>query len=99
MGRKTQHRSERDGATGRLVQELKSEIKSLKREVARLKKQLAKQEEAELIAQEPEPETPLPPEPPKPTCPSCGGTNLSSYTTPRGKRVYGCKACKKPISL
>lgn len=99
MGRKTQHRSERDGATGRLVQELKSEIKSLKREVARLKKQLAKQEEVELYNQESEPTVSLPPEPPKPACPLCGGTNLSSYTTPRGKRVYGCKSCKKPISL
>jgi septal ring factor EnvC (AmiA/AmiB activator) len=72
------------------VDELKKENKSLKRQLARAEREIARLQGTieEEVEESPAPER-------KPTCPKCGSTNLGEVSTPSGKTVTACRACKK----
>lgn len=88
--RVTPHRPPRDTST-REAAELKREVERLKRQVARLRKQVEKLE--------PEPEDPETgtkvPKASAPTCPKCLSSELGQVSTPSGKIILSCRACKK----
>lgn len=77
-----------------MLADLKRENAQLKRQVGRLQKEnaylKATRSEAEESAQEQEPAMPA-----IERCP-CGGA-VSSFTTPGGKVVKACKACKSRL--
>lgn len=82
-----QHRQQRDTNT-RESAELKKENEKLKRQVARLRKQV---EKLDVPVEESPVETPKD----KPACPKCRSTNLGEISTPNGKTITSCRACKK----
>lgn len=104
--RQTQNKHEREKAKGREVTEAKREIKQLKRMVTRLQKTIAKMEQQrgvviELLEESPEPtlgkkqiEVAIETEDPN-RCLNCGNTTFTSFTTPMGKVLKGCRNCKE----
>ena len=72
------------------VEELHKENQSLKRQLARAEREIARLQGTveEEIEESPAPER-------KPSCPKCGSTNLGEVTTPSGKSITACRACKK----
>jgi hypothetical protein len=91
MGHKTQHRTERETVRGREVAATRKENQQLKRQVARLQKQIAKLEaRAEPESDQDEVRSPAE----KPVTCICGACTWTSFTTPGGKVIRACKACK-----
>lgn len=93
--RKTQHRAARD-TNNKENSELKKTIKELKRKVSRLEKQV---EQGIPLQQDTEEEdaptaAAVPAVPNGPVCKKCGDGDLRDFTTPSGKTVMFCGACK-----
>lgn len=91
MSKRPQHRPPRETISKEYAH-LKQENKALKRKVAALRKQLD-QNLSTVDVDEPDVvvETPVAK---KPGCPKCGSADLMSLTTPRGKAIKFCRACK-----
>jgi hypothetical protein len=83
--------SRRQSGETRDAGELKKEIKSLKRQLARAHREIARLQgvAAEDVEESPEADRP------KAVCPKCGSANLGEISTPNGKKITACRACKK----
>jgi hypothetical protein len=105
--RQVQHRPDREKARGRELAEANKEIRQLKRLVSRQQKTIRKMENERGITVELEEASPEPTTPrgePQPvvlesqrdddSCSKCGGTVWTTFTTPGGKTIKGCKNCK-----
>lgn len=86
MGKRQQHRQEREPKS----LDLEKENKALKRQINRLLKQIRQQE---LYEEASEPETTT--STPEAMCPICGEMAIKSFTTPTGRVRSGCTSCKK----
>jgi predicted nucleic acid-binding Zn-ribbon protein len=71
--------------------DLKKEIKSLKRQLARANREIARLQGTVEEGEETTPEASKP----KQACPKCASTDLGEISTPSGKTVVACRACKK----
>ena len=85
--------STKEKRLARANRKLRTENSRLRRQVSRLKKQV--DQEVALRDDEDQDPTPAEAAPDQRCCGKCGSYDLGSYTTPRGKVVVGCRACKK----
>jgi formylmethanofuran dehydrogenase subunit E len=86
--RLVQHRQQRDTNTRDLA-DFKREVRTLKRQLSRANREVERLQGLEEEVEE------KPVKTNRATCPKCGSTNLGQLTTPNGKRVTACKACRK----
>lgn len=76
---------------GKGEEELKKEVKFLKRQLARANREIAR---LQGTAEDGE-ETPGTQKQEAAACPKCASTNLGEISTPTGKVLVACRACKK----
>lgn len=95
---RTQHKPTRDERKSQELDELKAQNRKLQKQVKRLRKQISKldidpcvEEPLEEIVVE---QAPAHPSMPK-ACPTCQSRNLGMTETFSGKKIVGCKDCKK----
>ena len=69
--------------------DLKKEVDTLRRQLARLRR------ENERLRNEGTEESPDEDVEIVPSCPKCGSDQLAQVTTPSGKKISSCRACKK----
>lgn len=99
--KKIQHKQEREFAPNKESNDLKRQVKELKRQIKRLEKELEKglpALEEQIMAEKLEiaddnEDTGVITAPSQ--CPLCNKQSLFIYTTPHGRKIQGCKSCRK----
>ncbi len=100
----SQRKIEGERTKAKQVGELRQEIRQLKRTISRLQKQLDKRmTDPQPLEESPEvttfagPPVEIVVEVDPNACQNCGSLNLSSFKTPGGKILVGCRDCKAKL--